>query len=105
MANPMQKTVYHVKDGAAEMYVIDANNACATFPEEWSHEPWPEVDEAPAVDKADVEIPEDWGALSVYKKRALAIKLGAPPTVSAAEAKNLIAAEVKRREPLQAADE
>jgi hypothetical protein len=44
-----------------------------------------------------VEIPSDWHDLSVAKRRSIAQKLGAPPTVKGDEADAMIDAEVQRR--------
>lgn len=36
----MFETVYHVNDGPVQMYAVDANTACNSFPNEWSRIPW-----------------------------------------------------------------
>ncbi len=36
----MFQTVHHIKNGAQEMYEIDARAAVAKHPNEWSKEPW-----------------------------------------------------------------
>ncbi|MBX5001886.1 hypothetical protein HJB72_28600 [Rhizobium lentis] len=41
----MLKKIYHIDAGETEMYEIDARNAVAKFPKEWSEKPWPEKDE------------------------------------------------------------
>jgi hypothetical protein len=54
-------------------------------------------------DKHDgpVEIPADWENLTPVKRLALARRLGAPMTMKAEGARDYIAAEVKRREPVK----
>lgn len=93
---PMQKTAYHIEQGAVIMYAIDADSAVARFPEEWSHEPWPGAEDKPA-DKSQVVIPDDWRSFNPQKRRMLAIKLGAPNNVKVADATQTIEDEVARR--------
>lgn len=33
-------TIFHIVDGAKDMYIIDANHALASFPDEWSKTPY-----------------------------------------------------------------
>ena len=43
--NVMMKRVHHVSgkpDGGMLTYTIDANQAVREFPDQWSHQPWPE---------------------------------------------------------------
>jgi hypothetical protein len=37
---PVKRTIYHVKDGAAEMWAVDADATVRQHPKEWSTEPW-----------------------------------------------------------------
>ena len=41
----MLKKIYHIDAGETEMYEIDARDALAKFPKEWSEKPWPEKEE------------------------------------------------------------
>jgi len=41
---PLRRTIFHRKFGAAEMYTIDARHAISTFPYEWRADPWPTAD-------------------------------------------------------------
>lgn len=36
----MMQKIYHVEAGETEMYEIDAREALAKFPDEWSEKPW-----------------------------------------------------------------
>jgi hypothetical protein len=38
----MVRTVYHRRDGAQQLFTIDARHALLAHPEEWSDKPWPE---------------------------------------------------------------
>lgn len=46
----MYMNAYHKVQGEVRMFEVDARNAIARFPAEWSAEPWPEagVDDATA---------------------------------------------------------
>lgn len=46
--SPMQTTAYHVVDGPKTMYLVDANAAASTYPDEWSMTPWSGDDAAAA---------------------------------------------------------
>lgn len=48
MTSPMQKVAYHVDQGAVTMYVVDANAAVQSHPDEWSFMPWSPEDTAAA---------------------------------------------------------
>lgn len=93
-------TVYHVKDGPKTLAPIDAKYAVNEHPTEWSDEPWPTV----AVD-GEVEIPADWHNLTVAKRRAIAMQLGAPNTVKVKEAEKMIEDELARRAKAKPKDE
>lgn len=47
---PEKRTIYHIKDGPAEMDAIDATYALRAHSDEWSPDCWPEpqVEKAPA---------------------------------------------------------
>ncbi|ARP64345.1 hypothetical protein A9K65_013850 [Mesorhizobium sp. WSM1497] len=62
----MLRTIYHVKDGAKEMYDIDARAAVAQFPKEWSETAWPEKGSKPS--KADQELQAASDALADAEK-------------------------------------
>lgn len=71
---------------------IDADRALLASPP-------PQMAQArPAADRAQVPIPDDWQSLSAAKRRSVAIRLGAPHTVTAAEADEVIEREAKGRQ-------
>ncbi len=39
--NVMMKTAYHITQGGVLMYAVDAHQAVASHPDEWSLQPWP----------------------------------------------------------------
>jgi len=47
----MYMNAYHKVQGEVRMFEVDARNAIARFPAEWSAEPWPAVDADGAVVK------------------------------------------------------
>lgn len=51
---PDKVTIYHKKDGAAEMFAIDANHALRKHPAEWSQEPWSKAAAPTGVDEGDL---------------------------------------------------
>jgi hypothetical protein len=85
--------IHHIRDGAQVMPELDAHHAIGNFPSEWSSEPWPSRASRPG----DVEIPDNWPYVSVDKRRAIAMELGADRTVSAGQAEAVIEKELKRR--------
>lgn len=44
----MYMNAYHKDQGEVRMFEVDARNAIARFPDEWSAEPWQEVSAADA---------------------------------------------------------
>ncbi|TBY41591.1 hypothetical protein [Rhizobium leguminosarum] len=44
----MLKKIYHIEAGETELYEIDARQAVAKFPKEWSETPWPAAPEPKA---------------------------------------------------------
>jgi hypothetical protein len=89
------RTVYHVEDGPAAMYEVDARHALR-FNKEWSETPWSGTGEKAI---PIVEIPDDWQDLKSSERISLAVSLGAKrPGLTAAKADDVIAAEVERRE-------
>jgi hypothetical protein len=97
----MMKTVYHRQQGAVTMYSVDANSAVQRFPDEWSHGPW--IDEERPHPNSAVIIPAEWRDAHTSTRRSIAQRLGAAPTVTAAEADQIIAEEVNRRDQASAA--
>jgi len=65
---PEKSTIYHIKDGPAEMWAIDANRALRQHADEWAAQPWPNA----KADKGD----EDLSKLSAAKLRDLATTEG-----------------------------
>lgn len=43
----MLKKIHHIDTGETEMYEIDAREAVAKFPKEWSDTPWPAKKKTP----------------------------------------------------------
>jgi hypothetical protein len=69
----MSAVAHHIVDGMVTFpYAIDAHSAVSRFPEEWSHEPWPESDRAAAREAAGepaVELtPEEQAALDEHTR-------------------------------------
>ena len=54
----MLKKIYHVDAGETEMYEIDAREAVAKFPDEWSETPWPKSKGSKAAAPAAGEDPK-----------------------------------------------
>lgn len=88
------KVVHHIKDGAKEMYVIDANHAVANFPKEWSNEPWGNGKSKSTAPVENVVVPNDWKDLAAKDRIALARSLGATGTLSGDTANEAIQAYV-----------
>ena len=59
MADPKSavQTVYHIKDGAVQMYTIDARNAVSQHPKEWATKPWTEDDALEVATRPDGDQP------------------------------------------------
>lgn len=55
--NGMFTEIYHITDGPAVMYNIDANTALNQWPKEWKSTPWPPVEEVPALTLSGGETP------------------------------------------------
>ncbi len=90
-----ERTVYHIKDGPARMYLVDANSAVGRFPQEWSNTPWTSKGEKTA---PVIEISPDWQDLKPSERITLACRFGAKrPGLTSAKADELIQAEVDRR--------
>jgi hypothetical protein len=88
-----QRTIYHIEDGPASLYEIDARHALKF--KEWSETPWTKSGEKSA---PVVEIPEDWGDMTSQQRIALAVKLGADRKgLTAGKADEAIMAEVEKR--------
>ncbi|MBY3162118.1 hypothetical protein HFO65_15900 [Rhizobium laguerreae] len=67
----MLKKIYHIDtpDGAAtEMYEIDAREAIAKFPKEWSDTPWPAKKKAPEETKASTPAGEPTAPFEAREK-------------------------------------
>lgn len=47
--NGMFTEIFHITDGPAVMYNIDANIALNQWPKEWKSTPWPPAEEVPAI--------------------------------------------------------
>jgi hypothetical protein len=87
------RTIYHIEDGPASMYEIDARHALQF--KEWSETPWTKTGEKSA---PVVEIADDWQDMSAQQRIALAVKLGADRKgLTSGKADEVILAEIERR--------
>jgi hypothetical protein len=110
----LKRTVYQkIEDGDGkqvslpiEMYSIDAHQAVALHPEEWSFEPW---DGTEGVNDAGGEpravIPNEWVDMKPSERIALARKLGAKDIRSGAAADEFINGYLVDRANAQASSE
>jgi hypothetical protein len=89
------RTIYHIENGPASLYHVDANHALR-FKDEWSATPWKSNGE-----KAEpiVEIPADWQDQSAHQRIGLAVNLGAERKgLTASKDDDFILEEIERRE-------
>lgn len=99
--NRARTVAYHKVTGRQQFdYSIDAHNAVGRHPNEWAWSPWG------AGEKPDprlaVELPTDWRDLSTQRRRALAQQLGAPATITASHADEMLSGYEEHRAKVDA---
>lgn len=100
MAEAMRKKAYHVADGEKEMYTVDANNAVALHPDEWSFKPWSVADRNAANERRKQEHAKRVAEAKEFKLEIPPPLPPDPPEPTAAEKAEMSADEKARAEAL-----
>lgn len=95
----------HIEDGATRVFIVGkwpaiiaAYKAAGIEVEEIGGEPVWKPPKRPAPVPDEIDIPEDWRDLSWQAKRSLAKSLTDVPVINSEQAREVIEAEIERRE-------